>query len=130
MAQLMEKMVIAGIAWLTRWSGLVHVFLTRSQSPDACQHIQDAISTGQPSTLTKDSGSKSVVRARRRASTGGYPTVPGMQRDEYPPAMSAEGGAGASVRSIPDWDNGAAGSNLGHLLNPYPQGTNFTIQCV
>ena len=36
----------------------------------------------------------------RSQSLAGFPTKPGYDRDEYPPAMSREGGTGASVRYV------------------------------
>jgi hypothetical protein len=38
--------------------------------------------------------------ANRRASLRGIPTKPRYDRDEYPPAMSDEGGKGADVRYV------------------------------
>lgn len=40
----------------------------------------------------------------------------GLDRDEYPPAMMAEGGEGASVRYIDESDNRGAGSSMGHQV--------------
>jgi hypothetical protein len=56
--------------------------------------------------------------ANRRASLRGIPTKPGYDRDEYPPAMSDEGGKGADVRYVVSADNQSAGSVL------FPTATN------
>ena len=53
----------------------------------------------------------------------GVDTIPGLDRDEYPPAMSLEGGNGASVRHINPSDNRGAGSKASHQLKTYPDGT-------
>lgn len=58
-------------------------------------------------------------KANRRASLKGIPTKPGHHRDEYPPAMSDEGGKGASVRYVKISENTSAGSVMGHQLAPY-----------
>jgi Deoxyribonuclease NucA/NucB len=73
------------------------VVISKTAHPQSAQHILDAQASGYPSTLTIE---RTGASARRRASTGGYPRVAGMQPDEYPPAMFLEGGAGASVRNI------------------------------
>jgi hypothetical protein len=57
--------------------------------------------------------------ANRRVSLEGIPTKRGYHRDEYPPAMSDEGGKGASVRYITISENTSAGSVMGHQLAPY-----------
>jgi hypothetical protein len=86
----------------------VEVTISRSKSPAAAQHIDEAQTAGQPKVLTLDrSGTQGAARAaaRGRAATSGMPTAPGMDRDEYPPKCCAEGGAGASRKLIPSSDN-------------------------
>lgn len=90
------------------------VVISRAASPQAAQHITDAQAAGQPSTLTLD---RPGAALRRRAALAGTATVPGMDRDEYPPATFAEGGAGASVRLIPTSDNRSAGAQLQMQMN-------------
>jgi hypothetical protein len=58
----------------------------------------------------------------------GYPSNSTSDRDEYPPAMSSEGGSGADVRYIDPADNRGAGSTMGHQLDGYPDGTKFRIK--
>ena len=93
--------------------------------PAAGKHIEDAQAAGHPAEITIDRGPQ--VDNRRRASTSGTPTSPGMDRDEYPPAISSEGGAGASVRSIPSGDNRSAGGTLGSQIRDFPNGTRVRI---
>ncbi len=57
----------------------------------------------------------------------GIPTIPGMDRDEYPPAVFAEGGAGASVRHIPLSDNRSAGGQMSAQLAGVPEGRKITM---
>lgn len=90
------------------------VIISRTASPQAAQHIADAQSAGKPSMLTLDRPGKN---ARRAAALRGTATAPGMDRDEYPPATFAEGGAGASVRLIPLSDNRSAGWQIKDQMN-------------
>jgi len=66
--------------------------------------------------------------ARRRASLKGIKTEAGKDRDEYPPAMFKEGGAGADVKHIDSCDNRGAGSCMGHQCAKYPNGTRVKIR--
>ncbi|SCX09156.1 MULTISPECIES: NucA/NucB deoxyribonuclease domain-containing protein [Agrobacterium] len=100
------------------------VVISRAASPKAAQHIVDAQALGQPSVLTLD---RPGTSARRAASLRGIPTKPGMDRDEYPPATFAEGGAGASVRHIPRSDNRSAGGQIGAQLAGAPDGCKITM---
>ncbi|MDQ0458477.1 hypothetical protein QO005_004841 [Rhizobium paknamense] len=101
------------------------VVISRSASPQAAQHIVDAQAAGYPSVLTLDRPGTST---RRTASLRGIPTMPGMDRDEYPPATFAEGGAGSSVRHISRSDNRSAGGQLGAQLNGVPEGCKITMK--
>jgi hypothetical protein len=105
------------------------VRLNRSQYPETCAHIENAISNGQPSVLTKDNDP--VRKAlRRQAALQNYPEMPGYHRDEYPLAMTLEGGVGADIAYISPADNVGAGASIGNQLRPYPNGTQFIIECV
>ena len=53
------------------------------------------------------------AKANRRDSLKGVGTKPGLDRDEFPPAMFQEGGKGASVRRIGSSDNRGAGASIG-----------------
>jgi hypothetical protein len=109
----------------------VEVTISRSKSPASAQHIDDAQAAGKPSLVTLDrSGAQGAARAaaRGRAATSGTPTSSGMDRDEYPPKCCAQGGAGASVRSIPSGDNRSAGAQLGNQTRTLPDGTKVRIK--
>lgn len=90
------------------------VVISRAASPLTAQHILDAQARGQPRVLTLD---RPGTTRRRAASLKGIVTATGMDRDEYPPATFAEGGAGASVRLIPLSDNRSAGGQLQAQMN-------------
>ena len=100
------------------------VAISSAMSPLAAQHIADAQTAGHPSILTLD---RAGVSARRTAALRGIPTIPGMDRDEYPPATFLEGGAGASVRHVPRSDNRSAGGQLRAQLRGVPEGCKITV---
>lgn len=100
------------------------VVISKSRSPEAAQHIVDAQAAGHPSNLTL---SRAGRNARRRAALSGIPTIPGLDRDEYPPAVFAEGGAGSSVRHIPIADNRSAGGQMSAQLRKVPDRCKITF---
>ncbi len=106
---------------------IVEVELSRSRYPESAKHIQDAIAGGKPDVLTID---RAGTKERRKASLKGVDTIPGLDRDEYPPAMSLEGGKGASVRHIGQPDNRGSGSSLSYQLREYPDGTKYRITII
>lgn len=105
-------------------SETVEVKLSKKKYPESAQHIEDAIKKGQPDTLTID---RRGASSRRKASLKDVDTVPGLDRDEYPPAMSLEGGTGASVKLINPSDNRGSGSSIAYQLRKYPNGTKYRI---
>ena len=62
-------------------------------------HIADAQAAGEAALLHIDRSSEDLHRSQ---SLSGFPTKPGYDRDEYPPAMSREGGTGADIRYCED----------------------------
>ena len=100
----------------------VGIKMSRSKYPESVKHIEDAIKNGQPEELTLD---RSGAKANRRASLKGHQKIPNLDLDEYPPAMSKEGGFGADIRGINRSDNRGSGSSAGHQLRNYPDGTKF-----
>jgi len=101
------------------------VVIPADKYPDAAKHVEDAQAAGHPDVLTLD---RKNADERRKASLSGIPVVPGMNRDEYPPAVFKEGGAGASVRHIPSSDNKGAGAHMGQQLRQYPDGTRVRVK--
>ncbi|KAJ3739665.1 nuclease [Lentinula detonsa] len=111
------------------------IYLYEEDTPAAVENARTAVSQfRQPSVLTYDPNGNA---ARRRQSTGQYQsqrellqltgeeasgstgTLGQLDRDEYPPAIAAEGGQGALVTYIEAGDNRRAGSLMGQQFNNY-----------
>ncbi len=105
--------------------GAHSVTVSRSRHPQSAAHIDDAQAAGHPSVLTID---RAGAAARRRAALKGTPAKAGSDRDEYPPAMTAEGGAGSSVRYVDPSDNRGAGACVGAQCRNLPDGTKIRIR--
>lgn len=103
----------------------VVVDLNDVRTPATVLHVRDAVRAGQPRELHLD---RVNADAHRALSLRGIATAPGKDRDEYPPAASAEGGAGADVRLIPSGDNRSAGSTMRAQLAPFCEGQRFIIE--
>lgn len=102
------------------------VYISRERYPASAQHIDEAqgglISRGFEQTRGPAKPSELTVmregsEARRNAATKVVPPRSDLDRDEYPPAVAEEGGAGSSVKYIDPKDNSGAGSSMGHQLN-------------
>lgn len=102
----------------------VDIVVPGDKYPESAEHIRDAQSNGQPEVLTIDRGG---AKDRRRDAMNGQPVVPGQDRDEYPPALTAEGGRGASVRPVSPSDNRGAGACVGAQCRGLPDGTRIRI---
>lgn len=88
--------------------------------PQTAAHIASAILAGESAICTID---RTGADANREASLAGIPTRDGYDRDEWPMAMCAEGGAGADIAYVEPDDNRGAGSWVGNALDQYPNGT-------
>ena len=113
-----------------RRTGAVTLTFSKQSFPQytqSLQHIED-VQARYPGVLTID---RAGARANRVQSLGGTSTAAGMARDEYPPAMFAEGGnfegSRADVRLIPSADNQGLGAVIGNLLRPFQDGTKVRI---
>lgn len=104
------------------------VVISRSRHPEAARHIDQAQRQGQPSVLHLD---RAHAHERRRQSTGSVDPhrkpSPLHERDEYPPALTREGGANANVRYIPRADNRGAGGSLRAQTRGLPDGSKIRI---
>src|ERR1700742_2359867 len=89
---------VAAAAACTSQHNSVYVELSRTKYPLTIDHIEDAQAAGQPALLHVD---LDEADRHRDQSLEGWPTKSGYDRDEYPPAMSREGGYGADVRYVP-----------------------------
>ncbi|WDM24400.1 sporulation protein [Paenibacillus polymyxa] len=91
-----------------------------SRYPETGAHIRDAIAAGHSAVCTID---QDGAEENRKESLKGVPTKKGYDRDEWPMAICAEGGAGADIRYITPSDNRGAGSWVSHQLDKYADGT-------
>jgi hypothetical protein len=106
-------------------AGTSKVNVSQSRYPETAAHIKDAQQAGKPTKLTID---RAGAASRRSESLKGTKRVPGMDRDEYPPAMFKEGGQGASVKPITPGDNRGAGACIGAQCRDLPNGTMVDIK--
>jgi len=105
----------------------VYVELDTSRYPETTDHYSDAIAAGHAALLHVD---RENATLHREQSLGGFPPRTGYDRDEYPPAMSEEGGYGADVRYIDPGDNRGAGSSMGNQLEDWCEEQPFRIRFV
>lgn len=96
-------------------TGRKDVVIDHNDSPQAARHIDDAQKAGQPRNLTRSKDGSEEARGRD-ALRGTKPTPrksgKDIDRDEYPPKSTKEGGDGSSVRRIDGPDNRRAGTAL------------------
>lgn len=118
---------VAVAAACTSQHNSVYVELSRSRYPLTIDHIEDAQDDGQPALLHID---RENADLHRDQSLEGWPTQDGYDRDEYPPAMSREGGYGADVRYVPLSDNRGAGSSMGAQLSGWCEDQPFRFTFV
>jgi hypothetical protein len=87
-------------------------------------HVREALDVGEPFVLHID---RADADRHRAASLRGWPTRRGWHRDEYPPAATAEGGAGADVQFVPSSENESAGAVMRARLAPFCDGQPFVF---
>lgn len=100
------------------------VYVDPEKYPEAAGHIKDAQDAGAPDVLTVDRGG---AKDRRKEALAGTTPQAGSDRDEYPPAVTAEGGSGASVRPIDPSDNRGAGASVGNQIRDIPDGSQIQV---
>lgn len=88
-------------------------------------HAWDTIDKGHPQVLHLD---REGADENRQQSLRGIPTKPKHDRDEYPPAVSREGGRGAHVRYVGSRENRSAGSVMGRQLRRFCNGQAFQYE--
>lgn len=88
--------------------------------PETYAHIKEAIDSGESSVCTID---RSGADDNREQSLRGIKTKKGYDRDEWPMAMCAEGGAGADIEYVTPSDNRGSGAWVGNQLEDYADGT-------
>lgn len=120
----------------------VYVDLANTTNREAIAHAQAAVVAGEARVLHWE---PALAEAHRAVSLRGVPTWGQLSedrrraidpehfalshdRDEYPPAASLEGGAGADVRYILSSDNRSAGSRMQAQMGGYCAGTRFLLE--
>jgi RHS repeat-associated protein len=86
------------------------------EHPDSAIHAAEQGGEGMMVTLDR-----AGAAARRAANLHNIETIPGLDRDEFPPAIFKEG-ANADVKHIIAGDNRGAGSSMRHQLRGIPNG--------
>src|SRR5207244_8242520 len=102
------------------------MYVSRSEYPEAADHIQAAVGKGKVRLLTLDRDEAARVYRRQLAMAGFKGRCrSGQQRDEYPPATTLQGGSKASVECISAVDNNGAGNAMRWYLDAYRDPVNF-----
>jgi filamentous hemagglutinin len=97
-----------------------------AKNPEVAAHVEEAQAAGKPKVVKV--GEREKQGERRREAMRGHPAVKGKDRDEYPPAWSAEGGKGASVKPIDPSQNRSDGAAQGQTIKNLPPGTKVEIR--
>lgn len=101
------------------------VIIDGGKHPGSAGHARDAIDDGVvPGGVVDRSGAK----PRRNDRLENEPSVPGMDRDGFPPAMLDNGTGGHSVRPVMPGDNCGAGASIGQQLRSVQEGTPLIIR--
>jgi hypothetical protein len=121
---------------------IVIVHLDNRTQAQVLRHAWAAVAHGEPEILHID---RPETDANRRASLRGVPLwsqLPESQRqrldpdspqephdrDEFPPAVSDEGGRGADVMYVRAYQNRSAGASMGEQLAPFCDGQVFRFE--
>jgi hypothetical protein len=110
----------------TRSKRVIRIPISTTRWPDLAAHDRAAERT-RPYALHLD---RPDAAEHRKESLQGIPTKPGMDRDEYAPAESREGGKGADVRYVPSGENRSEGAVRQHLLARFCNGQAFRLVVV
>lgn len=105
------------------------VLVSRSRYPESSANIEHAQRMGQPTVLTLD---RVGATERRRASLQHIKRQPdrslvGKDRDEYPPALTREGGFNSNVRYIAAGDNRGSGKAIERQVRDLPDGARIRV---
>ncbi len=114
-------------------TGVRKITFSSTKYPNIRKHFRGALKRGWPRTLVLN---RNEADQRRDRLLEGYPTKPGLDRDEYPPAVGRGKGKGlergsnptgwkADVRYVPSAENRSQGSVLGLKLRRFCSGTKF-----
>ncbi len=100
------------------------IYIDASRHPEAAAHAEETMQNGVSGEGIID---RAGSAARRKAKLQGIETVPGQDRDEFPPAVIDNGGNGYSVKHIDRSDNRGAGSVIGGQIRDLPDNTRVRI---
>ena len=114
-------------------SGVRSISFSATKYPNVRRHFRAALARGWPRTLVVNRQGADARRDRLLRDTD---TRPGLDRDEYPPAVGRGRGKGlrrgtsprgwkADVRFVPSSENRSHGATLGGLLSRFCDGTRF-----
>lgn len=116
---------IAEARAVARYDKVIEV--PRSKYPQTAKHMDDSVDAGLPRALEIF---RPGAKANRRDALKGHKTQKGADRDEYPPAMTKEGGTGSSVRYIDPSDNRGAGACVGVQCAGLPDGSRILLDTI
>jgi hypothetical protein len=102
-------------------AGVTSISFSSTKYPNIRRHVQAAVARGWPAVLVLNREGADVRRDRL---LDGYRTRPGMDRDEYPPAVG-RGRWRADVAYVPSAENRSHGATLGIKLRRFCDGTRF-----
>ncbi len=105
------------------------VLVSRSRYPESAANVDHAQRMGQPTVLTLD---RVGAAERRRESLQHikrqpYRSLAGKDRDEYPPALTREGGFNSNVRYIGAGDNRGSGKAIERQVRDLPDGARIRV---
>lgn len=103
----------------------VVVNLDNELNAGSIAHVREAVAAGKHRVLHI---ARALAQVHRAQSLRGVPTRTGFDRDEYPPAASAEGGTGADIDYVRSSDNRSAGSRMKVQLTGYCEGQAFILE--
>lgn len=104
------------------------VVISRSRHPQSAAHVEHAQRMGQPTVLTLDRAHATKRRYESLRHIGRKESSPKkMDRDEYPPAMTREGGFNSNVRYIDRGDNRGAGKHMEQQARGLPDGSRIRL---
>lgn len=117
-----------------RSAKVVPISFSSTKYPAIAAHTRTATAAGWPSILVVNRVGTDA--RRKRLLSAGFPTKPGFDRDEYPPAVGRGKGPGlergtspqgwrASVAYVPSSENRSHGTSLGIKLRRYCDGQRF-----
>jgi len=104
-----------------RPEGVASISFSATKYPNIRRHVAAAVERGWPRVLVL---SRDGADARRERLLDAYGTRPGMDRDEYPPAVGRRRWR-AHVAYVPSAENRSHGATLGIKLRRFCDGTRF-----